>query len=151
MNIKRAARTVIVDENNLIALIDVRNGEYYKIPGGGIEEGETEIEAAMREASEEAGCEIVIGPKIGENEFLDNNSEYGETVHHSVCFLAKKVGESKKTSFNEWEKSNNMKLIWVTVPQALKLFENVSTTDEFASKINERDYNFVLKAKELLK
>ena len=58
METKNAARTVIVDENNQIALINVRDGEYYKIPGGGIEEGESEEMAAKREALEESGCAV---------------------------------------------------------------------------------------------
>ena len=150
MNIKKASRTVIVDENNFIALIDVRDGEYYKIPGGGIEAGETEEDAAKREALEEAGCEISIIKKIGEQQFADHSQKYGDTIHHSVCFLARKIGEKKDTNFDEWERSNNMKLIWVSFPQAIELFSKVNTPDFFGSEINQRDFGFVLKAKEML-
>lgn len=34
IKIKRAARTVIFDDNGMTPIINVRNGEYYKIPGG---------------------------------------------------------------------------------------------------------------------
>lgn len=148
MKTKRAARTVIVDEKNLVALIEVRNGEYYKIPGGGIEEGESEETAAKREALEEAGCEIEIISKIGEQQFEDHNPEFGDMVHHSVCFLAKKIGNNLNTNFDEWEKSNKMKLIWVSWSRAMELFSGVRTTDYFGAEINKRDFGFVLKAKE---
>ncbi len=151
MKIKNAARTVIVDENNLVALIDVRNGEYYKIPGGGIEEGENEQQAARREAMEEAGCEIEIVQKISKQQFVDNNPKYGgETTHHSVCFLARKIGKNINTSFDDWESSNQMKLIWVTFEKAIELFTNVKTDDFFGSEINKRDFDFVLKARNIL-
>jgi 8-oxo-dGTP pyrophosphatase MutT (NUDIX family) len=150
MKLKKAARTVIVDDNNLIALIDVREGEYYKIPGGGIEDGETEEEAAKREALEEAGCQIKILKKIDEQQFTDNNPEYGATIHHSVCFLAKKVGDQNDTNFDDWERSNNMKLIWVSFPEAIKLFSNVTTTEYFGSQINKRDFGFVLIAQKIV-
>lgn len=150
MKIKNAARTVIVDENNLVALINVRDGEYFKIPGGGIEVGETEIDAAKREALEESGCDIEILEKIGEQEFVDNNPEFGETLHHSVCFLAKKIGNSTETHFDNWEKSNKMTLIWVTFSEAISLFSKVTTSDYFGSEINKRDFEFVLKAKDIL-
>ncbi|MBP9817168.1 NUDIX domain-containing protein [Candidatus Shapirobacteria bacterium] len=150
MKTKRAARTVIIDEDNLVALIDVRDGEYYKIPGGGIEKGETEEAAAKREALEEAGCDIEIIKKIGEQQFEDMNPKFGDIIHHSVCYLAKKVGDKKNTSFDEWEKSNKMKLIWVTFPKAIELFSKVNTHDFFGSEINKRDFGFVLKAKEML-
>jgi 8-oxo-dGTP diphosphatase len=86
MNVRNAARTVIVDKgNNLIALINVRDGEYYKIPGGGVDDGETEESAAIREAMEESGCKIEIIDKIGEHQFVDDN----KTIHRSVCFFGK--------------------------------------------------------------
>ena len=150
MNIKRAARAVIVDENNLIALIDVRDGEYYKIPGGGIESDETEEEAAKRESLEEAGCQIEILGKIGEQQFADNNPDYGDMIHHSVCFLAKKIGEQADTNFDDWEQSNKMKLIWVSFPEAIDLFSKVNTSDYFGSQINKRDFEFVVKAQKMI-
>lgn len=149
MQIKRAARTVIVD-GDLIALIEVKGGEYYKIPGGGVEGNETDIEAAKREALEEAGCEVEIGQKIDENEFVDNNPEFGETCHQSICFLAKRIGDSKNTSFDTWEQSNNMRLIWVSFPKAIELFSKATVTDFFGSQINKRDYEFVIKVRDLL-
>lgn len=41
MNTRNAARTVIINEEGLVALIEAKGGIYYKIPGGGIEDGET--------------------------------------------------------------------------------------------------------------
>lgn len=150
MHTKNAARTVIVDEQGLTALIDVRHGEYFKIPGGGIEPGESEEQAAIREALEEAGCQVELVQKIGEHEFIDYNPKFGETRHHSVCFLAKKVGNSAATAFDEWEQSNQMKLIWVSFAKAEELFSGVTTTDFFGSEINKRDHAFVQKAQEVL-
>lgn len=52
----------IVEIDGKIALIKrVRNNhEYYVFPGGGIEEGETPEEAAIREIKEELGIDIEI-------------------------------------------------------------------------------------------
>lgn len=52
----------IVEIDGKIALIKrVRNNdEYYVFPGGGIEEGETPEEAAIREVKEELGIDIEI-------------------------------------------------------------------------------------------
>ncbi len=151
MKIKNAARTVIFDENDLIAIIDVRNGEYFKIPGGGIQDNESIEDAAKREALEEAGCQVELLKIIGEQQFIDNNPDFGQTTHHSVCFLAKKIGEQNNSSFDDWEKSNQMKLIWVTLTKAIELFSKVNTSDFFGSQINKRDFDFVLKAQEELK
>ena len=147
MNIRNAARTVIVDKaNKLIALIKVRDGEYYKIPGGGVDDGETEESAAIREAMEESGCGIEIIDKIGEQQFVDDN----KIIHRSVCFLANKVGGLEDTNFDDWEQINKMKLIWVSFDEAIELFSKVKIDDNFASQINKRDFEFVLMAKNII-
>lgn len=147
MEIKPSARTVIYDENNLFALIDVRNGEYFKIPGGGIEEGETEIQAAIREAKEESGCDIEIIKKIGENKIINRPQDI---VYHSVCFLAKKIKLTSEPTFDDWEKLNKMRVIWVSIEQAMSLFKKAKPVDYISKKINQRDLVFILKAKEIL-
>ena len=147
MNIKPSARTVIFDDNNLFAIIDVRNGEYFKIPGGGIEEGETPFQAAIREALEESGCEIKIIQKIGENKIVDESKN---TIYHSICYLAKKIQTIGFPSFDNWEKFNQMRVIWVDINQAIKLFRSATPKDSISSQINQRDLNFVLTAKEIL-
>jgi len=140
MNIRNAARTVIVDKaNKLIALIKVRDGEYYKIPGGGVDDGETEESAAIREAMEESGCGIEIIDKIGEQQFVDDN----KIIHRSVCFLANKVGGLEDTNFDDWEQINKMKLIWVSFDEAIELFSKVKIDDNFASQINKRDFEYL--------
>lgn len=147
MDIKPAARTVIIDDHNLIALISVRNDEYFKIPGGGIETGETPLQAATREALEESGCEIKIIQKIGENKIID---EPKNITYHSICYLAKKNKTIGFPSFDDWEKFNQMRIIWVDINQAIKLFRSATPKDFISSQINQRDLNFVLIAKEIL-
>lgn len=139
---RKAARTVIFDENNKIAILEVQNGEYYKIIGGGIEDGETEEQAAKREAFEEAGCDVEIVGKIGEQDFSFSNEKV-DKVHYSVCFLAKVIGEKKDTKFDDWEKSNNFKLHWLCFEDAVKLFQSASPEDEFKKEINKRDLEFL--------
>ncbi len=148
-NIKRAARTVIIDDENKTAIIEVRGGEYYKIPGGGVEAGETDEQAAKREALEESGCEVELVDKIGEYDFIDQKPEYSGMVHSSICYLAKKIAQ-KNTNFDEWERKNNFKLLWVSFPEAIRLFSTAHTADPFGIEINKRDLSFVIKAQEIL-
>jgi len=147
MNTKPSSRTVIYDKDYLFALIDVRNGEYFKIPGGGIEEGETTIQAAIREAKEETGCDIKIIKKIGENKIVNQSQD---VIYHSVCFLAKKIKQKREPAFDDWEKINNMKVIWVNIKQAISLFKKAKPVDSISKKINQRDLTFILEAKEVL-
>ena len=56
---RRAARAIIIKDNQL--LVTKRNkfgSEYYILIGGGIDRGETEIEALYRELKEESGVQF---------------------------------------------------------------------------------------------
>lgn len=47
--VRNSARSIIIKENK-IAMIYSAKYHYYKFPGGGIEDGETPVEAMIREA-----------------------------------------------------------------------------------------------------
>ena len=68
---------IILIENNQLALIERhRNGLHYFIfPGGGIDEGETPQQAAVREAEEELGIIVEIKQKTVEL-FINGNTQY---------------------------------------------------------------------------
>ncbi len=56
----------VFDGKNVLLLHRRKHGkEYYAVPGGGVEEGETEEYAAVRELREETSLDIVLGEKIG--------------------------------------------------------------------------------------
>ncbi len=55
---RHSARSVIIREGR-IAMIHSLQYDYYKFPGGGIENGETPVEAMIRETREEAGLVVI--------------------------------------------------------------------------------------------
>lgn len=141
LKIRKAARTVIFDDDNKTAIISVNNGEYFKIPGGGIEPGQTIRQAACAEARQEAGCRVNLLKKIGTHSYLDPNTG---TEHQSVCYLASKAGVSEKTQFTSFEKKNKFKLQWLSVDEAVSLFKQAQPTEEITREINQRDFNFLV-------
>jgi 8-oxo-dGTP pyrophosphatase MutT (NUDIX family) len=65
IKIRKAARAVVFDNDNKITILKVANHNYYKLPGGGVEEGEDLAKALEREAMEEIGCKISVTGEIG--------------------------------------------------------------------------------------
>jgi 8-oxo-dGTP pyrophosphatase MutT (NUDIX family) len=60
----RVRSGVLIVQHRSVALIArVRDGRrYYVVPGGGVEPGETPEQAAVREALEELGVHVALGP-----------------------------------------------------------------------------------------
>jgi 8-oxo-dGTP diphosphatase len=64
----RTRSGIILIKDGKLALMERHRGErhYFAFPGGGIDEGETPQEAAIREAEEELGICVKIGKKAAE-------------------------------------------------------------------------------------
>ena len=55
---RNSARSIIISDGK-VAMIHSKKYDYYKFPGGGIENGEDPIEAMIRETQEEAGLTVI--------------------------------------------------------------------------------------------
>ena len=67
---RKRVTLLIVNDDKILMIYRNRDGNtYYVVPGGGVEEGETVVEAAHREAAEETGLAVVLGPLLWERPF----------------------------------------------------------------------------------
>lgn len=56
------SRVLIIKDGRILFIRRLKNGkEYYVLPGGAIEDGETSEQAAIREAKEETNLDIELG------------------------------------------------------------------------------------------
>ena len=64
----RVRAGIVLIKENKVALIERHRGglDYFVFPGGGVDEGETPEQAAIRETMEELGIEVVIKQKVAE-------------------------------------------------------------------------------------
>lgn len=96
--IRHSARCINI-KNGLIAMVHSLKYDYYKFPGGGIEKGESTIDALIRETREEAGLVVIPesvreygyvhrvqkGRHEGEGYFLQDNFYYFCDVEETIC------------------------------------------------------------------
>lgn len=145
-NLRKAARTVMFDKKNQIALLNIKNLNFYKLPGGGIEENE-EIETALhRESLEEVGAKIKILEEIGTTiEYRDTQ----ELLQISYCYTSK-VLELSETNRTEDEIEDGMELEWHEINDALSLVENSRPSDYMGKFIIKRDAIFIKEAIDLI-
>jgi ADP-ribose pyrophosphatase YjhB (NUDIX family) len=96
-----AASAIVLDEAGRILLHKRTDNEYWSIPGGAMEPGETIAETIVREVREETGIEASVEKLLGVYSNPRHVSVYddGEVRQQfSVCFLCHAVGGELRTS-----------------------------------------------------
>jgi inorganic pyrophosphatase len=113
---RNRATIFIIDKNSkdgggtILLIHRLKDGkEYYVVPGGGIEPSETETQAAVREAKEETGLDVILGARIGENN-TDEGCEYFYVANSWSSTLALGGPEAQRQS-----PTNNYVLEWIPI------------------------------------
>lgn len=135
-----AARAIIFNDSNQIALLYVSVKNYHKLPGGGVEDDETVSEALLREVTEEVGAKIEIFTSLGS--IIEHRGQH-QLVQQSYCFLARTVEIVHTPAFTKEEQANGFQLKWVDYEQAVLLLENDNPKDYVGMFIQKRDLLFL--------
>lgn len=147
-HVREAGRAVVLDNENMVALLHVTKENYYKLPGGGLEDGEDKIIALKRECIEEIGCDIEVTNEIGT---IVEYRKIFSLKQISYCYLAKIKGEKGKPDFTEEEKEGGFEVVWVTFDEAIKLVANSKAGNlEGSLYIVPREIEILSEAKKLL-
>lgn len=108
--VREAARAIVLDDDGRVALLWMELYQGHKLPGGGIDPGESIKQALERELLEEIGCRAEIVSELGN--VVEYRDEY-RLRQTSYCFLAKKIGEQSESSFTEDELADGFRMVWV--------------------------------------
>jgi 8-oxo-dGTP diphosphatase len=86
---------IVLIKDNKVALIERHRAglHYFVFPGGGVNEGESPEQAAVREAMEELGIEVVIKQKVAEIQL--------ESKSRQVYYLVDQIGGEFGTGIGE--------------------------------------------------
>lgn len=90
----RTRAGIVLVEDGKVALIERHRAglDYYVFPGGGVDEGETPEQAAVREAKEELGVDVVVKKKVAEIHF---------ELSTQIYFLVERIGGEFGTGVGE--------------------------------------------------
>lgn len=86
---------IVLIQDNKVALIERHRAglHYFVFPGGGVDEGESSEQAAIREAMEELGIEVAIKQKVAEIRLGQKSRQ--------VYFLVEQIGGKFGTGIGE--------------------------------------------------
>lgn len=115
------ARGIVIREDGKIAVFNKSLKNEFKLPGGGIDEGEETAEAFKREVFEETGCKIEIIDFLGTIEEIKTQDSFRQ---RSYVYVGKVIEDTKILHVTEQEEKEGAKLLWETPEKALELIKN---------------------------
>ncbi len=118
--VRIAVRGIIFVDGKLLLIEDNKNE--VKLPGGGREEGESDIETLIREVREETGCTVMtetvrpFGYIEEKRKSFDENMIWHQFSRLYFCDVA---DERSDTAYSENEKRHGMRLGLYTMDEAI--------------------------------
>ena len=120
-NKRLASRGIAFKNDKIILIKSDRYGEY-KFPGGGINIGETKIEALIREFKEETGIDVLVDSikEFAVFKEIRKSAIYDEIFDHTSYYylldVNNKIGD---TNLDDYEKEYGYKLVFVDLNEAI--------------------------------
>ncbi|WP_339298089.1 NUDIX domain-containing protein [Paenibacillus sp. FSL R5-0623] len=112
-----ASRGLLVDDRLNVAMMYMSKINLYKLPGGGIDEGEEIRDAFLREIKEETGYEAEIIHELG---YIEEHKNKNNFMQHSYCFVAKAQNRVSNAMLTESEAELGMIVEWMTFKKAIE-------------------------------
>lgn len=143
---RHAARGIVLKSDNILLLFTERYHDY-SLPGGGIDEGEDEVEGLIRELKEETGAKGVrnVSRFARYDEYrpwYKSNADIIHMISHCyVCDIDEELGE---TALESHEVSNGMTPLWMNIDAAIAHNEEVIANSDKKGLSIERE-TFLLK------
>ena len=123
-------RCILQNNSGEVCVVKSERYGYMQIPGGGINDEETIIDALHREVQEETGFLIVdvkpIGYVLEKREDIQNNHDWNKAI--SYVFSAS-LGKEVGTKYTEDENIDGFKPIWMTLDTFIIEKEKIKDKD----------------------
>ncbi len=112
------ARAVIIDNDHILLYktLDMRENFFF-LPGGHVEHGESAKEALKREMIEETGCEVIIKRFLGCIENIFENSESCKCHNHDYSFIFEVESKSLNMRTQLFNFDDRMELSWMSLSE----------------------------------
>lgn len=138
--LRKSARVILLNEKGEVATQYLKTYTYHKLPGGGVNAGETIKEALKREVREEVGCECEIIKAVGMTIEYRNKHNL---LHISYCYVASVIGEIGQPELEEGEIEEGQITLWLPPTQVLENMKSDKSEQYQSSFILKREMSFL--------
>lgn len=138
--LRKSARVILLNEEGKMATQYLKTDTYHKLPGGGVDVGESIEDALKREVREEVGCDCKILRLIGMTIEYRNKHNL---LQLSYCYEAKVIGEVGEPAFEEGEVEKGQETLWLSPSEVLEKMKN-DISEKFVSHfVLKREMSFL--------
>lgn len=141
--LRLAARGIIVKQDKILMLYTERYDDY-SLPGGGIDDGEDQVQGLVRELSEETGAQNIRNIQAFGlyEEFRPWHKDDFDIMHmKSYCYTCEIDEQLGETQLEDYEVKNGMKAVWINVHDAIAHnLETIKSSDKKGMSIERETF-----------
>ena len=130
------SRAILKNREGKYAVMYARRLDFYSLPGGGHEEGETPIEALKRELLEETGCECGNITELG---IIKENRAALDFTQVSYYYTAEVTAYRVTPEFTREERINGISVLWLDLDEVVRLISTPVHTKIQRKYLQARD------------
>ena len=130
------SRAIVMNEEGKCAVLYAKKYKLYSLPGGGIEEGEDEVSALIREIEEETGCTCDSIHQLG---IVSENRGHQDITTLSYYFVVHTKAKPHALCLTEAEEQDGISMMWCSVEEVLHLIKDVEHDTNQRKFLQARD------------
>lgn len=133
---RKTSRAIIINEEGKYALLFAKKFNLYSLPGGGIDDGEDEESALVREVYEETGCTCDEFEPLG---IVSENRFHADFASLSYYFIVKTKTKQCILHLTDLEIENGTTLKWCSLDEMIHLIKDVEHDTNQRKFLQARD------------
>lgn len=130
------SRAIVINEEDKCAVLYAKKHNLYSLPGGGIEAGEDEVSALIREVEEETRCTCDSIHQLG---IVSENRGHQDYTTLSYYFVVHTKEKPHQLCLTEAEKQDGISVLWCSVEEVLHLIKDIEHDTNQRKFLQARD------------